>query len=208
MKIRSRKLFSAMLWLALAAVSMPAAGQTENPFAGQFSGEFNGQPARASLAVQKTAVNCTLDIGGYVYSVNTIQRGELAACRLRDEDGVLVPVEMWVRGDELTVRVLAQGEDSPPVEFELIRGAGPPDNAAARGMDVDPALVGEVSDGERIFDAKCSQFHTFRMARGLLATMPPAKRPEHLVEFLKTHPPKLDDGEKKLVIDALSRPDR
>jgi mono/diheme cytochrome c family protein len=70
------------------------------------------------------------------------------------------------------------------------------------------AIAGEVSDGERIFDAKCSQCHTFRMARGLLATMSPVKRPEHLIEFLKTHPPKPNDREKKLVIEARSRPDR
>ncbi|MEX0959331.1 MAG: hypothetical protein WDZ63_08580 [Burkholderiales bacterium] len=140
MRIRNTNWFGTMLWLALIALPIPAAGQTENPFAGQFSGQFNGQPARASLAVQKTAVNGTLNFGGYVYSVNTIQRGDIATGRLRNEDGVLVPVEIWVRGDELTVRAFTQGADSPPVEFELIRGQKAPDNAAAPGMDVDTAL--------------------------------------------------------------------
>lgn len=70
------------------------------------------------------------------------------------------------------------------------------------------AIADEVSEGEKIFDAKCSQCHTFRMARAILAPIPPSKRPAHLVEFLKTHPPKLDESEKAAVIEALSRPDR
>lgn len=70
------------------------------------------------------------------------------------------------------------------------------------------AFAGERSEGERIFDAKCAQCHTFRMARALLAPMPPVRRPAHLEEFLKTHPPRLNEEEKRAVIDALSRPDR
>lgn len=70
------------------------------------------------------------------------------------------------------------------------------------------ALAQTYGEGEKIFNAKCSQCHTFVMARGMLAPKPPADRPAYLAEFLKTHPPKLSAQELPLVIEALSRPDR
>jgi mono/diheme cytochrome c family protein len=68
------------------------------------------------------------------------------------------------------------------------------------------AFAADDGDGKKIFDAKCSQCHSFEMARGMLAPKPPAQRPAYLAEFLKTHPPKLTDAEKPVVIEALSRP--
>lgn len=63
-------------------------------------------------------------------------------------------------------------------------------------------------DGETIFNAKCSQCHTFHMARGMLMPKPAHMRPMHLEKFLKTHPPKLNDSERQAVVAALSRADR
>lgn len=70
------------------------------------------------------------------------------------------------------------------------------------------AVAQDAPDGEKIFDAKCSQCHTFVMARGMLAPKPTETRPAYLVKFLKTHPPKLTDSEQQAVIAALSRADR
>ena len=70
------------------------------------------------------------------------------------------------------------------------------------------AIAAETSEGEKIFDAKCSQCHTFAMAQGMLQPMPAEKRPAHLEEFLKTHPAKLNESEKRAVIAALSRAPR
>lgn len=70
------------------------------------------------------------------------------------------------------------------------------------------ALAEDMSEGEKIFNAKCSACHTFMMAQGMLAPIPDARRPAHLTEFLKTHPPLLNESEKKAVIAALSRAGR
>lgn len=70
------------------------------------------------------------------------------------------------------------------------------------------AFAEQKSTGEEIFDAKCSQCHTFSMAQGMLEPMPFSKRTAHLVKFLKTHPPKLDEDEKELVVRALAAPEK
>jgi hypothetical protein len=66
-------------------------------------------------------------------------------------------------------------------------------------------LADETSTGEEIFDRKCSQCHTFAMARAMLEPKPEQERPEYLRVFLETHPAKLDAAEKAIVIEALSR---
>jgi hypothetical protein len=68
------------------------------------------------------------------------------------------------------------------------------------------ALAGEISKGEQIFNEKCSQCHTFDMAQSMLVPIPASERPAHLREFLKTHPQKLEDSDRDIVIDALSQP--
>jgi len=67
------------------------------------------------------------------------------------------------------------------------------------------ALADGVSKGEEIFNAKCSQCHTFAMAQAMLEPVQEKDRPAHLSVFLETHPPKLDADEKAVVIKALSQ---
>jgi len=66
-------------------------------------------------------------------------------------------------------------------------------------------LADEISKGEEIFNNKCSQCHTFLMAQAMLEPVKQKDRPAYLSVFLETHPPKLDPGEKNIVIEALSR---
>jgi cytochrome c5 len=68
------------------------------------------------------------------------------------------------------------------------------------------ALAQDFGEGQKIFDSNCSQCHTFQMARAMLLPKPADTRPAYLKEFLKTHPPMLNDSEKEAVIAALSRP--
>lgn len=68
------------------------------------------------------------------------------------------------------------------------------------------ALADEASKGEQIFDEKCSQCHTFAMAQSMLVPVAEKDRPQHLRKFLATHPPKLDENELEIVIQALSIP--
>lgn len=68
------------------------------------------------------------------------------------------------------------------------------------------ALANEVSKGEQIFNEKCSQCHTFSMAQSMLVPVAEKDRPQHLRTFLATHPPKLDEHELDIVIEALSIP--
>jgi hypothetical protein len=68
-----------------------------------------------------------------------------------------------------------------------------------------PALADDISKGEEIFNAKCSQCHTFAMAQAMLEPVQEKDRSEHLSVFLETHPPKLDASEKAVVIKALSQ---
>jgi diketogulonate reductase-like aldo/keto reductase len=44
------------------------------------------------------------------------------------------------------------------------------------------------------------------MAQSMLVPIPASERPAHLREFLKTHPQKLEDSDRDIVIDALSQP--
>lgn len=69
------------------------------------------------------------------------------------------------------------------------------------------AIANDFGEGQKIFTSNCSQCHTFQMARAMLMPKPADTRPAYLREFLKTHPPKLNDSEKEAVIAALSRPD-
>ena len=68
------------------------------------------------------------------------------------------------------------------------------------------ALADESADGERIFKSKCQACHALPQVQGLLMPKPPAERPAYLSGFLKGHPAKLNEDEKKVVIDFLSRP--
>lgn len=70
------------------------------------------------------------------------------------------------------------------------------------------AVADDMSKGEEIFNRKCSQCHTFSMAQAMLEPRPEKDRPDYLRTFLLTHPPKLDDSEKEVVIKALSQPGR
>ena len=68
------------------------------------------------------------------------------------------------------------------------------------------ALADEPANGETIFKAKCQACHALNAVQGLLMPKPPAERPAYLNKFLKGHPAKLNEDEKKVVIDFLSRP--
>jgi len=68
------------------------------------------------------------------------------------------------------------------------------------------AQADEMSKGEKIFNEKCSQCHTFDMAQAMLEPVAQADRPQHLRTFLETHPPKLNKDETDVVIEALSQP--
>ncbi len=67
------------------------------------------------------------------------------------------------------------------------------------------AVADDISRGEEIFNQKCSQCHTFSMAQAMLEPVAEADRPAHLRVFLETHPAKLDETEKAVVIKALSQ---
>jgi mono/diheme cytochrome c family protein len=67
------------------------------------------------------------------------------------------------------------------------------------------ALADDAGNGEEIFNRKCSQCHTFAMAKAMLEPVQESERPAHLRTFLETHPPKLNESEKAAVIRALSR---
>ena len=68
------------------------------------------------------------------------------------------------------------------------------------------ALADQPADGESLFKAKCQGCHALNAVQGLLMPKPPAERPAYLSRFLKGHPAKLNEDEKKVVIDFLSRP--
>ena len=53
------------------------------------------------------------------------------------------------------------------------------------------------ADGELIFKAKCQSCHALANVQGVLKPKPPEQRPAHLTVFLKTHPAKLTEAEKK-----------
>lgn len=68
------------------------------------------------------------------------------------------------------------------------------------------ALADEPANGESIFKAKCQTCHALNEVQALLMPKPPAERPAHLTRFLRGHPAKLNEAEKKAVIAFLSRP--
>jgi len=68
------------------------------------------------------------------------------------------------------------------------------------------ASAGEPLDGQAIFKAKCQGCHALGQVQGLLQPKPAADRPAHLAKFLKSHPAKLNEAEKEVVIAFLSRP--
>ena len=68
------------------------------------------------------------------------------------------------------------------------------------------ALADQPADGESLFKAKCQGCHALNAVQGLLMPKPPAERPAYLSRFLKGHPAKLNEDEKKVVIDFLSHP--
>jgi hypothetical protein len=114
---------------------------------GRYSGQFNGQPAQASVSMQQTALRGTLDIGGYVYRLEATRKGDGAEGRMLDQDGVAVPLSMALKGQDLRLRVYVQGALAPPLELVLTReargGARAPAAAAqAPAGQIDPVLVG------------------------------------------------------------------
>ncbi|HEX7953175.1 MAG TPA: hypothetical protein VF523_08945 [Burkholderiales bacterium] len=70
------------------------------------------------------------------------------------------------------------------------------------------ALADETAEGEALFKAKCQACHSLNQVQGLLMPKPAEQRQAHLTRFLIGHPAKLDEAEKKLVIDFLSRPEK
>lgn len=136
--------------LALAApalaVALPLSARADD-LAGTYSGQFNGQPARATLTVEGDAVAGTLDVGGYVYRIQGQQQGAGAEGEMIDQDGRALQLSLKSANDRLTM--LAQAVPGVPlasVQIELTRGeagSGPAaDGADAAEVELDSALVG------------------------------------------------------------------
>lgn len=132
--------FSLILW-GWAVVAFAAAGMD-----GRYSGQFQGQPALATLSVQQSAVRGTLDVGGYVYRVEASRRGDGAEGRMLDQEGMAVPVNLTLKGQDLRMRVYVQGALAAPVEIVLVRDARAGGRASAPPApagQIDPMLVGQ-----------------------------------------------------------------
>lgn len=115
---------------------------------GLYTGQFNGQPAQASLTGQQGTLSGTLDIGGYVYRMEVIQQGNAADGWMMDQGGVRFPVNLALEESSLLLRVYSQGPTVPPLEFALTRDAGgkaPSSSAStssAPAAQLDPVLIG------------------------------------------------------------------
>lgn len=134
-----------------AAVAMPAIGG--DAMNGNYSGQFNGQPAQASLSVQNNAVNGTLDVGGYVYRIDAQQMGNVVQGQMQDQQGMAAPLSMQLEGDQLLVRAYIQGLIAPPVEIALTRGTGQALGghrpvAPTPNVQLDPRLIGHWTRSE------------------------------------------------------------
>ena len=70
------------------------------------------------------------------------------------------------------------------------------------------AMADEPADGQSLFKAKCQGCHSLNQVQGLLMPKPPTDRPAYLDKFLKGHPAKLNEDEKKAVIAFLSRAEK
>lgn len=131
---------------AALAVALPISGQADT-LAGTYSGQFNGQPARATLTVERDAVSGTLDVGGYVYRIQGRRQGAGAEGQMIDQDGRALQLSLQSANDRLTM--LAQAVPGVPlasVQIELTRGENGSGSVAggaqAAQVELDPALVG------------------------------------------------------------------
>ena len=141
----------------LALAALPMSGYTFD-YAGHWSGELDGQPARADLVVDSDAIRGTLDISGYVYRLQARHHGSAAEGQMTDEDGRSVAMRMQSGNDRLTVLVQAvPGDPQATLQIDLARSGGTVAGPLARGsaaptsaaptapaepVELDPVLVG------------------------------------------------------------------
>ena len=70
------------------------------------------------------------------------------------------------------------------------------------------AVAQAAGEGEEIFNQKCSACHTFGMAQEMLVPKSESERVAYLETFLQSHPAMLEESEKAIVIEALSKTSR
>jgi len=136
----------ALAALAL-AIALPSTVRADT-LAGTYTGDFNGQPARATLAVEQDAVSGTLDVGGYVYRIEGQRQGAGAKGKMIDQDGRATQLTLQPSAnDQLTMLVEAiPGVPAASVQVHLTRGetgSGPAAGGAQAAQgELDPALIG------------------------------------------------------------------
>lgn len=130
------------------AVALPLCGWTTD-LSGVYSGQFEGQPARATLSVEGGTVSGTLDVDGYVYRIEGRQQGAVAKGRMIDQNGHAVQLTLQQpANDQLTMLIEAiPGVALASVQVHLTRGEAGSGSVAgggaqAAGVELDPALVG------------------------------------------------------------------
>lgn len=136
----------ALAALAL-AVALPLCVRADN-LAGIYTGDFNGQQARATLAVEQDVVSGTLDVGGYVYQIQGRRQGTGAEGKMIDQNGNATQLTLQQSAnDQLTMLVQAiPGVPLASVQVHLTRGgsgSGPvAGGEQAAQVELDPVLIG------------------------------------------------------------------